>query len=86
MNKTFGALAIAATLAVATVAVPKPAEAKCIGCYVAGGVVAGALIASAAHSRPYYGPAYVAGPTCYWQKQKVFNGAFWQWQNVRVCY
>ena len=86
MFKTVGALAIATTLAVATLTVPQTAEAKCVGCAFAGGVVAGALIASAATARPapYYG-AY-AGPTCYWQKQKVFDGVFWTWRNVRVCY
>ena len=60
MNKTFGALAIAATLAVATVAIPRRRKPNAIGCAFAGGVVAGALITNAAaHSRPY-GAYYAA--------------------------
>lgn len=90
MLKTFGALAIAATVAVAAVAVPKQAEAKCWGCAVGVGVAAGALITSAAiaNSRPYY-PAYgyAAAPgTCYYQKQKFFDGWTWRVRVVPVCY
>jgi hypothetical protein len=92
MLKTFGALAIAATVAVAAVAVPKPAEAKCWGCAVGVGVAAGALITSAAiaNSRPYY-PAYAAAPvyahgTCFYKKQKFFDGWTWRVRVVPVCY
>jgi hypothetical protein len=88
MTKVFGALAIAATLAVATVAAPKQAEARCIGCAVAGGIVAGALISNAVtHSRPAYGygPVY-ATRECFWRKETFFDGFVWRVRRVPVCY
>jgi hypothetical protein len=90
MLKTFGALAIAATVAVAAITVPKQAEAKCVGCAVGAGIVAGALITSAAvaHSRPYYPTySYAATPgNCFYQKQKFFDGWTWRVRLVPVCY
>lgn len=84
MNKTFGALAIAATLAVATVAVPNTAEAKCYGCAFAGGVVAGAIVTGAiVNSRP----AYAYQPVnCFWKNKTFFDGYVWRTRPVQVCY
>ncbi len=35
----------------------------------------------------YYGPgpAYVAGPPCYWQRQRFWDGYGWRIRNVQVC-
>lgn len=87
MTKVFGALAIAATVAIATIAVPKQAEAKCWGCAVGAGFVAGALVASAVHPAPVYGyaPVYSTGG-CYWQKETFFDGFTWRVRRVPVCY
>ena len=91
MTKVLGALAIAATLAVATVAAPKQAEAGCFGCAVGAGVLAGALIGTAVvNSGPHYGP-YAYGPAyatngCYWQRKSFFDGFVWRVRRVPVCY
>ena len=91
MTKIFGALAIAATLAVATVAIPKQAEAKCYGCAVGAGIVAGALIGTTvANSGPYngtygYAPVYTTGG-CFWRKETFFDGFAWRVRRVPVCY
>ena len=88
MTKVLGALAIAATLAVATVAVPKQAEAHCNGCAIGAGIVAGAVIGSAiAHPAPVYGyaPVYTSGASV-WRKETFFDGFVWRVRRVPVCY
>jgi hypothetical protein len=90
MTKVFGALAIAATLAVATVALPKQAEAKCFGCGIGAGFVAGALLGNAvANTGPGYGygyaPVYTSG-ACFWRKETFFDGFAWRIRRVPVCY
>ena len=91
MTKTLATLAVAATLAAGAVALPKEANATCFGCYVGAGVLGGVLLGAAIASSPppaYYAPApvYAAPPPCYWQRQRVWNGYYWTWQPVRVCY
>ena len=89
MTKTLATLAVAATLAAGAVAIPKDANAACLGCYVGAGVLGGALLGAAiASSAPpvYAAPVYAAPPPCYWQRQRVWNGYYWTWQPVRVCY
>ena len=91
MTKTLATLAVAATLAAGAVAIPKDANAACLGCYVGAGVLGGALLGAAIASSapPVYAapaPVYAAPPPCYWQRQRVWNGYYWTWQPVRVCY
>ena len=33
----------------------------------------------------YGGPAYVAAPGCYWQRQRFWDGYGWRFRRVRVC-
>ncbi len=33
----------------------------------------------------YGGPAYVAAPGCYWQRQRFWDGYGWRMRRVRVC-
>jgi hypothetical protein len=33
----------------------------------------------------YGGPAYVAAPDCYWQRQRFWDGYGWRLRRVRVC-
>jgi hypothetical protein len=33
----------------------------------------------------YGGPAYVAAPGCYWQRQRFWDGYGWRLRRVRVC-
>ena len=59
-----------------------------IGLGVLGGVVAGAAIANA--NGPRYGyydePAYVEGPVCRWERQKVYLDEYtYKIRRVRVC-
>ena len=62
-----------------------------IGLGVLGGVVAGAAIANAAGPRYGYGyyddaPAYVEGPVCHWERQKVYLDDYtYKIRRVRVC-
>lgn len=67
---------------------------------VAAGVIGGALIGGALAGPGYYGygpgyygpgygyyggPAYVAAPPCYWQRQRFWDGYGWRIRRVRVC-
>ena len=67
---------------------------------VAAGVIGGALLGGALAGPGYYGygpgyygpgygyyggPAYVAGPPCYWQRQRFWDGYGWRIRRVRVC-
>jgi hypothetical protein len=93
MKKMILAAATAASLAAAAIVAPAPAQARdggAIAAGVIGGLAAGALIGSAAaNAAPpaYYapGPAYVAGPPCYWQRQRFWDGYGWRIRNVQVC-
>jgi hypothetical protein len=69
-----------------------------IGLGILGGAIIGGAIAS---SNPYYygpgyGPGYYYGPgypayaggpygTCYWQRQRFWDGYAWRVRSVRVC-
>ncbi len=100
MKKTLMAIATAATLAVTVLAAPQTAEARGgrIAAGVAAGVIGGALLGGALAGPGYYGPgyygpgygyyggpAYVAGPPCYWQRQRFWDGYGWRIRRVRVC-
>jgi hypothetical protein len=91
MRNTLMAVAAAGALALTAVAAPQPAEARggAVALGVLGGLAAGAVIGSAAaNAGPgyYYGPTYYApGPTCYWQRQRVWDGFAWRIQRVQVC-
>lgn len=68
---------------------------------IIGGLAAGAIVGSAlAGPRYYYGPghyyapapyayydepAYVVEPSCYWQRERIWNGWAWRLRRVRVC-
>ncbi len=93
MKKMILAAVTAASLAAAAVVAPAPAQARdggAIAAGVIGGLAAGALIGSAAaNAAPpaYYGPgpAYVAGPPCYWQRQRFWDGYGWRIRRIQVC-
>jgi hypothetical protein len=65
------------------------------GGYIIGGLAAGALIGAAVANGPYYGygprygyyapgPVYY-GPSCYWTRERVWDGWGWRVHRVRVC-
>ena len=92
MKKMILAAAAVATLAAASFVAPAPAEARnggAVAAGVLGGLAAGAIIGGAAASAPpaYYGPgpAYVAGPPCYWQRERFWDGYGWRIRRVQVC-
>jgi hypothetical protein len=101
MKKTLMALAAVATLAVSAVAAPQIAEARNgrIAAGVAAGLLGGAIVGGAiASQNGYYGPgyygpgygyyggpAYVAEPSCFWQRQRFWDGYGWRVRSVRVC-
>ena len=98
MKKALIAFAAAATLAVSTMSAPTPAEARNNGGAVAagiiGGLAAGAIIGSAANGYygggPYYGYGYAPGPvyygpSCYWTRERYWNGWRWRSHRIRVC-
>jgi hypothetical protein len=93
MRKTILAVASAATLVAAALAVPAPAEARnggAVAAGVLGGLAAGAIIGGAAAGAPppaYYapGPGYVAGPPCYWHRERFWDGYGWRIRRVQVC-
>lgn len=99
MSKTLTALATVATLAVATVAAPQPAEARGgrIAAGIIGGLAAGAIIGGIAsngygygygYGYPaygYYGAPVYYGPSCYWVRQRIWDGFGWRLRRVRVC-
>ncbi len=100
MRKTLMALAAVATLAVSAVAVPQ-AEARNgrVAAGVAAGLIGGAIVGGAiASQNGYYGPgyygpgygyyggpAYVAEPSCFVQRQRFWDGYGWRVRNVQVC-
>ena len=59
----------------------------------AGIVGTGLAIAATQNRRDYYydnygyygGPAYVAAPGCFWQRQRFWDGYGWRVRSVRVC-
>lgn len=92
MKKIVLAIAAVASLAASAVVMPAPADARdggAVAAGVLGGLAAGAIIGGAAASAPpaYYapGPAYVAGPPCYWQRQRFWDGYGWRIRRVQVC-
>lgn len=95
MKKTLTVMATAATLAIASVAAPQHAEARGgrVAAGVIGGLAAGAIIGSALAGPRYYGPgpAYYGpgpvyyGPSCYWTRQRYWDGWRWHHRRIRVC-
>jgi hypothetical protein len=95
MKRTLMAIAAAATLALSTLAAPAPAHAqRGVAAGVAAGLLGGAIVGGAiASQNGYYGPgygyyggpAYVAAPGCYWQRQRFWDGYGWRVRSVRVC-
>jgi hypothetical protein len=92
MKKMILAAAAAATLAAASLVAPAPANARnggAVAAGVLGGLAAGAIIGGAAASAPpaYYGPgpAYVAGPPCYWRRERFWDGYGWRVRRVQIC-
>jgi hypothetical protein len=85
MKKVITALVAAAAIGMSATVTSSPARARCVGCAVgagvAAGIVGGALLAGAAQSRPYYGPAYAAGPGpgCYYTRQRVWDPYLRAW-------
>jgi hypothetical protein len=93
MKKTITALLAVAALAGSLTVTPAQAQ-RGWGAGVAAGLIGGAIVGGAiASSRPYpyyYGPppAYVggpAGPGCYWQNQRYWDGYAWNVRPVQVC-
>jgi hypothetical protein len=98
MKKTLLALAAVSTLALSTIVAPAHAQ-RGLGAAVAGGLIGGAIVGGAIAASPGYygpgyapgygyyggGPAYVADPGCYWQRQRFWDGYGWRSRNVRVC-
>ena len=100
MNKTLMALVLR-PMAVSAVAAPAPAQAqRGVAAGVAAGLVGGAIVGSAIASRNGYygpgyyrpgygyyggGPAYVAEPSCFWQRQRFWDGYGWRVRDVRIC-
>jgi len=95
MKKTLLALAAVSTLALSTIVAPAPAHAqRYLGAAIAGGLIGGAIVGGAIAASPGYygpgygyygGPAYVAAPGCYWQRQRFWDGYGWRIRNVRIC-
>jgi hypothetical protein len=95
MKRTSMAVAAAAALAVSAFAAPPPAHAqRGVAAGVAAGLIGGAIVGGAiASQNGYYGPgygyyggpAYVAAPGCYWQRQRFWDGYGWRVRSVRVC-
>src|SRR3954453_21009949 len=95
MKRTLMAMAAAASLALSSLAAPAPALAqRGVAAGVAAGLIGGAIVGGAiASQNGYYGPgygyyggpAYVAAPGCYWQRQRFWDGYGWRVRSVRVC-
>ena len=83
-----------------TVPAPAQAQRGWWGPGIAAGVVGGAIVGGAiASQQGYYGPgyygpgygyysggpAYVAEPECFWQRQRFWDGYGWRVRNVRIC-
>jgi hypothetical protein len=99
ITKTLTTLATVGALGIGAAAIPQPAQARggAVAAGVIGGLAAGAIIGSAAAGAygPHYGPgpgyyAYGPGPayyapSCWWTRQRVWDGWGWSWRRVRVC-
>ena len=96
MKKTLMALGAAAVLAVSALAMPAPAHAqRGVAAGVAAGLIGGAIVGGAiASQNGYYapgygGPAYVVDPgygeSCFWRRQRFWDGYGWRVRSVRVC-
>ena len=99
MRKILVALATVATLAFAATS-PAHAQ-RGVGAAIAGGLIGGAIVGGAIASSPYgygpgpyyYGPGpYYGGPayvaddaSCYWQRQRFWDGYGWRIRRVQVC-
>ena len=98
MKMTFAAIAAVATVAGSLATTPASAQ-RGLGAAVAGGLIGGAIVGGAIAAGPGYygpgyygpgygyygGPAYVAAPGCYWQRQRFWDGYGWRIRSVRVC-
>lgn len=89
-NTAIAGFAAIAFVAAGSLAAPTEAHAggKAAAAFI-GGLVLGGIAAH--HAYPAYGaPAYGVyyGPTCHWQKQKVWDPyyGYYTWQKVKVCY
>jgi hypothetical protein len=101
MKKVLMALATVATLtAVVAAPQAAEARGGRIAAGVVGGLIGGAILGGALAGPGYYygpgyygpryygyygGPAYVAAPGCYWQRQRFWDGYGWRIRHVRVC-
>jgi hypothetical protein len=99
MKRSLMAFAAAGSLALAALAAPAPAHAqRGVGVGIAAGLLGGALVGGALAGPGYYGPgyygpgygyyggpAYVAAPGCYWQRERFWDGYGWRVRRVRVC-
>jgi hypothetical protein len=69
-----------------------------VGGLIGGAILGGALAGPGYYYGPGYGagyygpgygyyggPAYVAAPDCYWQRQRFWDGFGWRLRRVRVC-
>jgi hypothetical protein len=100
MRKTLVALAAVATLAISAAAAPAHAQ-RGVGAAVAGGIIGGAIVGGAiaattpypyGYAPGYYGPGYyggpayaAAGPGCFWQRQRFWDGYAWRFRRIWVC-
>lgn len=100
MRKIIVALAAVATIGAAALTAPAPAQARdggAVAAGVLGGLAVGAIIGGAAANGGYYGPgpgpgygyyggpAYVAGPPCYWHRERFWDGYGWRVRRVQIC-
>jgi hypothetical protein len=97
MYKVMTGIVATAAVTLTLVAAPQKAEARHwhhhhgggVAAGIIGGLAAGAIIGSAAngyYGGGYYGgPYYAYGPSCWWSRQRVWNGYRWHWRRVRVC-
>lgn len=88
-------------IAVVAAPQPAEARGGRIAAGIIGGIAAGAIIGGiASNSYGYYGPAYYGygpgyyygpgpvyygGPSCYWTRQRIWDGWNWHLRRVRVC-
>ena len=99
MKKTFAALVAVATIAGSLSATPASAQ-RGVAAGVAAGLIGGAIVGGAiASQNGYYGPGYYApgyggpayvvdpgyGESCFWQRQRFWDGYGWRVRSVRVC-
>jgi hypothetical protein len=101
MKKTLMALGAAAAISAVSIPAPAQAQrgvAAGVAAGLIGGAIVGGAIAS---QHGYYGPGYYApgyygggpayvvdpgyGESCFWQRQRFWDGYGWRVRNVRVC-